>query len=72
MDAGVETLVETLVADVLFSDGKVEGVIIESKSGRQAILAKNFVDATGDADLAARAGAGFRDTPPDSGACFSR
>ena len=39
------------------------GVITESKSGREAILAKRVVDATGDADVAARAGAPFRKTP---------
>ena len=66
-DAEVETLVETWVTDVVKEDDKLQGVIIESKSGRQAILAKAFVDATGDADLAALAGAPYRDTPPDSG-----
>jgi hypothetical protein len=35
----------------------VKGVYIESKSGRQAILAKVVIDATGDADLAAQSGA---------------
>jgi hypothetical protein len=38
----------------------IEGVIIESKAGRQAILAKMVVDATGDADIAASASAPFR------------
>ena len=66
-DAGVETLVETWVADVVKDGDGLNGVIIESKSGRQAVLAKVLVDATGDADLAARAGAPYRDTPPDSG-----
>jgi hypothetical protein len=33
------------------------GVIVESKAGREAILAKRIIDATGDADIAARAGA---------------
>lgn len=40
-------------------DGRVLGVITESKSGRQAILAKRVIDCTGDADLAARAGAPY-------------
>jgi len=66
-DAGVETLVETWVTDVVKEGDELQGVIIESKSGRQAILAKTFVDTTGDADLAAFAGAPCRDTPPDSG-----
>ena len=41
----------------------IKGVITESKSGRQAILAKRVIDATGDADLAYRAGAPYRMDP---------
>ena len=66
-DAGVETLVETWVVGVAKQEDSIEAAVIESKSGRQAVLAKAFVDTTGDADLAAWAGAPFRDTPPDSG-----
>ena len=47
---GVETVME----------GKcIKGVITESKSGRQCILAKRVIDATGDGDIAARAGAPY-------------
>jgi len=66
-DAGVEILLETWVTDVIQEDDAVRGVITESKGGRQAVLCKMAVDATGDADLAAFAGAPCRDTPPDSG-----
>ena len=41
----------------IVEDGAIRGVITESKSGREAILAKRVIDATGDADIAARAGA---------------
>jgi hypothetical protein len=44
-------------------DGSIQGVITESKSGREAILAKRVIDATGDADVAARAGAPTHKTP---------
>jgi hypothetical protein len=37
-------------------DGRIDGVFVENKSGRAAIRAKFFVDATGDGDLAHRAG----------------
>jgi 2-polyprenyl-6-methoxyphenol hydroxylase-like FAD-dependent oxidoreductase len=43
----------------LLEDGKVRGAIFESKAGRQAIRAKVLVDATGDGDMFARAGAAF-------------
>ena len=38
---------------------RIVGIVTESKSGRQAVLAKRVVDCTGDADIAARAGAAF-------------
>jgi len=39
--------------------GKVQGIIFESKSGRQAILGKVIIDGTGDGDLLPSAGAEF-------------
>jgi ribulose 1,5-bisphosphate synthetase/thiazole synthase len=53
----------TFVAPIV-EDGVVRGVITESKSGREAILARRVVDATGDADVAARAGAPVVKNPP--------
>ena len=38
----------------------VQGVIMESKSGRRALLADRVVDCTGDADVAHLAGAEYR------------
>jgi 2-polyprenyl-6-methoxyphenol hydroxylase-like FAD-dependent oxidoreductase len=43
----------------LLEDGKVRGAIFESKAGRQAVRAKVVVDATGDGDMFARAGARY-------------
>ena len=40
-------------------DGAVRGAVFESKAGRQAILAKVVIDATGDGDMFARAGGPF-------------
>ncbi|MCL4532383.1 MAG: FAD-dependent oxidoreductase, partial [Actinobacteria bacterium] len=56
LEAGAQLLLYTLVTDALVTEGAIRGVIVENKSGRQAILAKTVVDATGDADVAARAG----------------
>jgi hypothetical protein len=47
------------VDSVLDAQGAVRGVVFESKSGRQAILADVVVDASGDGDIYATAGAGF-------------
>lgn len=56
-EAGVELMLHSYIADVVMEDGRIAGVLVENKSGRQAILGKVFVDATGDADVAFRAGA---------------
>ena len=55
-DAGVEVLLYVFVTDTIVEDGKVKGVIIESKAGREVILAKTVIDCTGDGDVAFRAG----------------
>ena len=44
------------VAPIMEGD-TIRGVIVESKAGREALLAKRVIDATGDADIAHRAGA---------------
>lgn len=46
--------------DVIQNGSVVQGVVFESKQGRQAILAKQIVDCTGDGDVAFQAGADFR------------
>lgn len=62
-EAGVTPMLHrTFVAPVL-ERGAVVGVVTESKAGREAILARRVIDATGDADVAARAGAPVRKTP---------
>lgn len=57
VEAGVEPLLHCLASEPVVQDGRVQGIVTESKSGRQAILAERVIDATGDADLAFRAGA---------------
>ena len=56
-ESGVTPLLHCLVTEPVVEDARVRGVVTESKSGRLAILAERVVDATGDADLAFRAGA---------------
>ena len=58
-EAGVKVLFHTIVAAPIMDGNRIKGVIVENKSGRQAILANVVVDATGDADVAARAGSPF-------------
>ncbi len=55
--AGAEVLLQTWTSSVVIEDSTVGGVIIETKIGREAVISRVVVDATGDADIAARAGA---------------
>jgi|SRR5574344_192041 ribulose 1,5-bisphosphate synthetase/thiazole synthase len=55
-EAGVDILYYVFCVGVIKDGNRVKGVIIESKAGREAILADTVIDATGDADVAFRAG----------------
>jgi hypothetical protein len=60
LEAGVSIRLHTrVVAAALNESGRLDLVVTESKSGREAWSADVFVDATGDGDLAALAGCGF-------------
>lgn len=62
-EAGIrEMLHRAFVAPVMEGDA-IAGVIVESKTGREAILAERVIDTTGDADIAHRAGAPCVKTP---------
>lgn len=55
-EAGVHLLFHSFASDALIENGKVKGVIFETKSGPIVIHAKVIIDCTGDGDIAARAG----------------
>ncbi len=59
IEAKARLVFHSWVAEPLMEQGKVRGAIFESKAGRQAVRAKVVVDATGDGDLFARAGAAY-------------
>lgn len=59
-ELGVELMLNAFASDPIVEDSNVSGLFVETKSGRVAVEAKVVIDATGDADLAARAGAPVR------------
>ena len=64
-EAGVKMYLHSWGTELIMDGNKAKGVIFESKSGRQAILAKVVIDSTGDGDLLPYAGADFEiDIPP--------
>jgi ribulose 1,5-bisphosphate synthetase/thiazole synthase len=62
-EAGVHPMLHRLFVAPVMDGGAVAGVVVESKGGREAILARRVIDATGDADVAHRAGAPTTKTP---------
>lgn len=57
--AGVSMLFHAWAASVLMAGDRIEALVVETKSGRQAIRAQVFIDCSGDADVAAFAGVPF-------------
>ncbi len=66
--AGAEVLLLTHFVDAERDGDTVRGVIVHNKSGLQRIVAGVVIDATGDGDMAARAGAPFEKGDPQTGA----
>ena len=58
-EAGVELLLHCWAAAPILEGNRVKGVLIETKDGRQALLARTVIDATGDGDL-------LRDLPTET------
>jgi hypothetical protein len=57
LEAGVTPMLHRMFVAPVMEGNHIKGAIVESKAGREAILAKRVIDATGDADVAYRAGA---------------
>ena len=68
LEAGVELLFHHSLADVLVAGRAVDALVLFSKSGLTAAKGKVYIDCTGDADLAARAGCEIEEGGP-SGHC---
>lgn len=62
-EAGIMPILHCMAVETMMEGDNIKGIITESKSGRQAILAKQVIDATGDADIAHLAGAPWRMAP---------
>ncbi|SLN42425.1 putative FAD-binding dehydrogenase [Roseovarius albus] len=62
-EAGIHAMLHRQFVAPIMDGNDIKGIIVESKAGREAILAKRVIDATGDADVAERAGATTYKTP---------
>ena len=57
VEAGVDLWLDTLVSEPMLEGKRIVGIEVENKSGRGTLRAGMVIDATGDADIAYRAGA---------------
>ncbi|UYV37705.1 FAD-dependent oxidoreductase [Rhodobacteraceae bacterium D3-12] len=62
-EAGIHPMMHRAFVAPVMEGERITGIIVESKAGREAILGKVVIDATGDADVAFRAGAPTIKTP---------
>ncbi|MCL2058973.1 MAG: FAD-dependent oxidoreductase [Oscillospiraceae bacterium] len=65
VDSGLNILFHTYFSDVIMDGNAVTGIIFENKTGRQAAFAKVVVDASGDGDVALKAGVPYWQTRGD-------
>jgi hypothetical protein len=66
-EAKVRLRLYTFASDVIMEGNRIRGVVVESKSGREAIMANLIIDATGDGDIACKAGAPYFKGREDDG-----
>ncbi len=63
-ETGVQVLLYSMITDVIVEKpGKLSHVIVENKSGKQAIACKYVIDCTGDGDILALAGFPYEISP---------
>ncbi|MGE5286215.1 MAG: FAD-dependent oxidoreductase [Micromonosporaceae bacterium] len=69
--SGARLLLHAMAVGVMRGGGdSISAVLIESKSGRAAVRGRVFIDASGDGDVAAWAGAPFEKSPPIGGMLY--
>ena len=61
-EAGIHPMLHRLFVSPIIEENTIKGIIVESKSGREAIMSKCIIDATGDADIASRCGVPLKKT----------
>lgn len=67
IESGAEVRFQTQLVGVLTEKQRLTAAVIANKGGLSAVRARVFIDATGDGDLAAWAGAEFQKGDPDTG-----
>lgn len=58
-EAGIDLRLHSQFAGTIMRDGRIEGVVVQSKEGRGSILGEIVIDTTGDLDVGVEAGAAY-------------
>jgi len=58
-DSGVRTICNLKAVESIIEGDRIRGVLVDTKTGRKAVLGRVVIDATGDGDVAANAGLPF-------------
>ena len=64
-EEGIRPLLHATAVDVIREGNELKGIVVQSKAGRHAILAKRIIDATGDADIACMSEVPIHKTPKE-------
>ncbi|MDF2510325.1 MAG: putative rane protein [Herbinix sp.] len=56
IEAGVTVFLQTMFCGVAMEEERIMAAFIENKDGRRAVIAKQYIDASGDGDIAKHAG----------------
>ena len=67
LEAGCELLYHTFICDAVVEDGALRGVEVVNKSGKRTLRGAQFIDCTGDADVAFLAGVPCESGRPEDG-----
>ena len=67
LEAGAELKLHSLFLDAVSESNRVNGIVVANKGGLEALKGEVIIDATGDGDVAARAGAPFETGRPADG-----
>lgn len=59
MESNIKVILHSFFSNCIVEDREIQAIIVENKSGRQAIKGEIYIDATGDGDVAYRAGVPF-------------
>jgi hypothetical protein len=70
-EAGVTLLLHTIIDEVSATNGHIDHLVVWNKGGRSRLEATQYIDCTGDGDLAAWAGATWKGFDPGDPGAYS-